>query len=332
MEDLATLMTAIDNQTPFVCGGQFVRDERGCLHWTVATRATFAFGSGPIRLHEAQTPVCRSPEYFTTADASPLKYGCDFNPPRQATDLLLHAQAHAPAGRAVDEVQVGFELGPHRKILTVTGPRYFEQGLAGLALSKPLPFERAALSYDQTWGGAHTAPGDDWSNPLGRGMAASERELLGKEAPRLFQRDGAGRELRRAVGFGPLPVAWLPRARLAGTMDETWFKQVCPRMPADFQPSFYQDAPADQQFTLRLQGGERLVLHGMSATSPLTLDLPAPRFRGIARIRGQIVAAPTLLETVIVHVEERQLIMVWSTAWPATETEVNGTRIEAVAS
>ncbi len=325
-------MTAIDNQTPYACDGQFVRDERGCLHWTVATRATFGFEEGTFHLAAEQTPLCRSPEYFTSAEVSSLKFGCDFHPPRQATDLLLHAKAHAPAGRPVAELDVGFELGARRKMLTVTGPRWFEPGLTCLALTKPLPFERADLGYDQTWGGAFSPAGNDWTNPLGRGMAASDRELLGKVAPRLFQRDGSGGELRRAVGFGPLPVAWQPRAGLAGTLDDTWLKQVCPRMPADFQPAFYQDAPADQQFIPRLQGGERLVLHGMTASSPLALDLPVINLRGIARIRGQIAAAPSLLETVTVLVEERLLIMVWSTTWLVTELEVSGTRMEEVRS
>ncbi len=324
-------MTAIDNRTPFAVAGQFVRDEVGRSFWAVVTRATFSFADGPIQLTEEQTPVYRSPEYFERDGELTLRFDSDFHPPRKATDFLIHAHARTPAGRALPELEVGFEIGPYCKRLTVTGPRFFEPGVAGLAISNPQVFSQAAIDYTQAWGGVSYAHTENWSNPIGRGLPPVKDNLLGTRAPSVFQREAAGNEIQRVAGFGPIPESWLPRAQFAGTQDEHWLNARFPRMPPDFHPAYYQAAPSDQQFEPRLVGGERLSLFGFTEEPCLTLVLPRPLFRSTGLIRGRLVEALTLLETVVVLVEARRLVLVWSNHWAAVETEVAGTRVEAEA-
>lgn len=107
-------------------------------------------------------------------------------------------------------------------------------------------------------------------NPLGRGHA--ERWYLRAArpahipAPQVEAPDEAAARLGKPMtpaGFGVVGRAWTPRLALAGTYDERWLEERHPRLPADFDFSYWNGAPADQQVTPHLSGDERIALFNL---------------------------------------------------------------------
>lgn len=65
-------------------------------------------------------------------------------------------------------------------------------------------------------------------------------------------------------GFGIIGRAWKPRLALAGTYDNQWVEQRHPHLPADFDFTYWNGAPADQQVSPHLLGDETVTLCNLS--------------------------------------------------------------------
>ena len=316
-------MWQVDNRTPFAADSTWVRDRSGAEVWLVAVKASFdIFADGSTQISAEQPPVLRMPEYFGEPEKSSIRYDADLMLTKQATDVIVVGHAHAPGGRPVTELDVGFRVGPIRKMLKVKGDRQW--GVLGP--SAPMPFVKMPLRYERAFGGVDPASNTperdwDWRNPVGCGFAQKRVHLDGTPVPNLEWPDQPIRawdERPEPAGFGPLGSHWESRAVFAGTYDERWMKERQPLLPHDFDDRFFQCAPTDQQVPGFLSGGETAAFLNLSPDGDLRFVLPRlylgfdTRFydgsREIHKLRK--------LHSVILEPDLPRVSLVWHSALP----------------
>jgi hypothetical protein len=213
-------MWQVDNRTPFAADRGWVRDRDGAEVWLVAVKATFDIrADGTTAISQEQPPVLRLPQYFSEPGKSSIRYESDLMLTKRTTDVTVVGHACAPAGQRVQQLDVGFRVGPIQKVLRVFGDR--EWGAA--SASDPQPFERMPLVYERAYGGVDrlSATPDvdwDWRNPVGTGYATSRRHASGLRLANIEDPKhliGSWSDRPAPAGFGPVASHWQPRAALA---------------------------------------------------------------------------------------------------------------------
>jgi hypothetical protein len=122
------------------------------------------------------------------------------------------------------------------------------------------------------------------------------------------------RQRPRPAGFGPIAAHWLPRRRWAGTYDAAWEQKRKPLLPEDLDDRFFLSAPADQQLTRHLHGGELVEIRNMTLGGLLRFRLPKVVL-GFETVfdSGDPVQHRGLLHTVIIEPDFPRVSMVWQT-------------------
>jgi hypothetical protein len=144
----------------------------------------------------------------------------------------------------------------------------------------------------------------------------------------------------RPIGFGVVGKAWSTRRMLAGTYDEQWLAQRHPRLPDDFQFSYWNGAPSDMQ-TPHLKGNEAILLTNLvpagalgahsdaQGNTLLRMELPGHLPMGWAYTKQALKFAPLLLDTLSIDLSDTAKPAV-TLVWRATFLRATGiTRFEA---
>ncbi len=322
-------MWALDNRTAYAAERNWTRDSSGSHRWLVAVRATFEMGPhGAVRLADEQPPPRLEPEHHGEPGASSLYADSDLLAPRPATDVVLDACAHAPDGRAVRTVAVSLRVGDLSKQLVVHGERrFFFVPAVGLQMTSPEPFDSRPIRYEWAYGGSDLSDPDpgrhriDLRNPVGKGFALRQERLANQPAPSI---EYPGRDVGRGpAGFGPIDAWWSPRRELAGTYDKRWEAARRPLLPEDYDERFALSAPADQQASPHLRGGERVELVNLSPDGTLAFDLPRIHLVFTTRVSGRREEHRSRLSTLLIEPEVRRFSMVWQTTLAVGPNDVD---------
>ncbi|HTT13066.1 MAG TPA: DUF2169 domain-containing protein [Burkholderiaceae bacterium] len=262
-------MWQVDNRTPFAAERGWARDRDGSEVWLVAVKATFdILDDGSTAPSKEQPPVLRLPEFHGKPYKSSVKYDADLVLTKRNTDVIVVGHAYAPPRTAVTSVDCGFKVGALQKVVRVFGDRRW----GSLRPSDPVPFQKMPLVYERAYGGvdakSDTPDKDwDWRNPVGTGFAVSSRNAQGSMLPNIEDPKNLIKswdDRPPPAGFGAIASHWQPRVGFAGTYDEEWQKTRAPLLAADLDDRFFQSAPADQQTSGFLRGGEPVVLLNLS--------------------------------------------------------------------
>lgn len=130
------------------------------------------------------------------------------------------------------------------------------------------------------------------------------------------------------AGLSALHRSWAPRLAKAGTYDEAWLEHRHPNLPNDFDFSYWNCAPKDQQIdypdltkphtllvnNLTKGGGQQVIL------------LPRHRAFVLAHIDYEHQVKPMNLDTLIFNTDDMTLKLVWRLFLPVTP---NLTKLEA---
>ncbi len=314
-------MWTLQNATRFQADRGFVRDLDGAEVWVVAVKGTFRIHpDGSTSLADEQLPVDRAPRYAGDPARSSLLADGDIVLRKRATDLVLHASAHAPGGEPARSVDVAVYLADWQKRLHVTGNRYWVKSLGSFTLSSPIPFERMPITYERAYGGCDPKTGKviEARNPAGTGAAEKKAHLENTRAPNVKVPGSIWSLGRRSAlaGFGPIAPHWAARSRYAGTYDEAWQRERRPLLPRDFDTRFYQCAPEDQQFPRFLRGGEAVLLQNLTPSERFRFRLPFVSLAFTTRFQGESVQHRGQLHSVTIEPGEGRLVMVWQTSLP----------------
>lgn len=329
----------IVNETPLAVAFVAGRVKRAGFHLTAIVKGAFKLvPGGPATM--LPRPLPTGDAYFDEEDVvGSCKYASDLAPYKPKADVVVTGSCHQPDGTARGKAAVSLRLGQLRKVLTVFGDRHFvEQKLGGWETSEPAPFRTFPLRYESAFGGAGFA-----DNPVGKGFGAAatreSRALPNVElAGRLLKAPGestAPADLPPPAGLGPLNRRWGLRMAKMGTYDPAWVEERWPDFPHDFDWTYFNAAPEDQQVD-HLRGDEGIVVEGMHPTHARYESwLPGVRPRVFLARTGAAQAPEEVelaLDTVSIDMETEELVLVWrglSPVWSREYAEVEKALIVA---
>lgn len=298
----------------------------GAKSHTIMVKGTFQIMNGAsaetaeeqLPFEGADAPSGESPE-------ASARYESDFVPFKPKADVLCVGKAYAPEGRATTKQIIRFRIGPVDKMILITGNRYWDKTYVGLGarISAPEPFTSMDVSYENAYGGKEPGSPQGYIsyplNPVGKGYVKDENHLHGVPLPNLEDPNHPVRnwwDPAPPVAFGPVGRYWTPRIQRAGTYDQQWLDNRAPEPPEDFDPAYYNCAPADQQIKGYLHGDETLQIDNMHPDHPhFQARLPGVRVRSfLSWDMGQgprLDEIPMNLDTLWVDMEALLLVLVW---------------------
>lgn len=284
-------------------------------------KGTFSLGPKPT-LAEEQLPVQYQDAYAGEPGKSSVTVPSDAVPVKPGTDVLVRGHAYPEGGRKGSRTSVSLSCGTIDKQIEVWGDRIWEGGLLSSRPSVPEPFEKIPLLWERSFGGVDPVEGQpsilegDARNPVGIGFRGrrSASKIAGSLLPNIEdprQLITSPRDRPSPVGFGPIAPHWEPRKSYAGTYDQNWQKQRAPFLPSDFDPRFFQVAPADQVMPGYLRGGEAVRLSGVTPSGSLSLTVPAIPITIVYNVDGAKHPQPANLDTLLIEPDEKRLVLVW---------------------
>jgi hypothetical protein len=293
-------------------------------------------------------------EFWDSPVNSSVRHESDLVPFKLGTDVVLNGRVHAPGGTPTPWCRATLRIAGRTKEVLVIGDRTARYANGGAPVfTEPLPFVTMDLRYERAYGGTdvYSDPVAIFAypnNPLGRGFAVANTRASVENLPLPNLEDPANPLAPERVcigafanwtkqpfpaGFGWYPGAWMGRTRYAGIMPgdfaaaqklrhayaellppdqrDAYLKQQLPAM--DF--SYFQGASRGLAMPY-LSGGEEVWAENLSPTGRTHFFLPSdmPRI-GLDIGRGVQTGTP-VIQTVMVHMEERQLDIVWRCAVP----------------
>ena len=296
----------------------------------VVVKGTFAIPKSPSETPELttqQADLVMADEFTGEPGLSAPKYESDFAPFKPRCEVLLNGSAYAPGGEPVKRLEVGLRVGTMTKSFTVVGNRIWKKSMFFIYATRPEPFVKMPISYDNAFGGAditHPDPKKHFfypANPAGRGYHGSLRKeaIDGKPLPnteRTGQRVRWPRANHQPMAFGSIGRGWKPRPKFAGTYDKNWLDNVFPFLPADFDDHYYQAAPADQQMD-HLRGGEEVVLFHLTPEEKTSFRLPTISVPVTFYLKnGEEKEVTAINDTIIIEPDLGRFMLVWRTSLP----------------
>lgn len=303
-------------------------------------KATYEIAeAGGLELAKQPVPVMPGGLPWGKPGESSWKFEPECVPPKGTTDVAL--VGHAWTTRADrTRVIVDVRVGPLRQVARVYGERHWARRLMVTGRTKPRPFEKLPLTYENAFGGWDRRARDplrhraDPRNPLGSGFhARGGRFVVGELLPAIEdpRRPLKGFHDRPPVaGFGFTCPHWQPRVKLAGTYDEAWQSTRMPLLPQDFDARFHQGAHPQLIAAKPLRGNEPVMVEGASARGSLRFQLPgapAPRCRVIVR-RQPDAELETRLDTIVIDTDEHRVVLVWRASHPLQDGPHDVDRLE----
>lgn len=304
---------------PFLFGTKLTSLEPKQLSMTTVVRAVFRLRPGaPVA--PIESPIDQgflSGDRFHDDDeerVGELLFADDFADLKLATDVLLRGTAHAGEGHKATDLTVSFHVGAWSKSLRVFGRRVWTENPFH-PISKPIPFTSVPLTYANAFGGP-----DDPRNPVGRGHETPELPSI--EDPRAPLRSKS--DTVEPACFGPLNPSWPQRAGKQGEeYGPSWLETRAPFFARDFDWSFFNAAPRDQQLLGYLRGDEELVFENLHPTAKrFTARLPGLRPVVLVRYQdGETRALEMKLDTLLAEVDDERLVLTWRGLAPVKEDD-----------
>jgi hypothetical protein len=312
------------NATGMQAGYTLGMDPDGRERIVVAVKGTFTMpkSQGELELAETQVPLVMADQHTGEPGFSATLYESDFAPFKPRCDVLLNGAAYAPGGHPVQSVEVSLRVGRLKKSFNVVGNRRWQKSLFSVKADFAEPFTRMAISYDCAYGGVDADAEQPENkkayseNPVGIGYLPLTRRdaLVGKRLPNTEQVGtpiSTPADSYRPMSFGPVGRQFQSRLRYAGTYDQGWLDNTFPFLPTDFDPRYYQAAPADQQIDY-LQGKEEVELVNLTPEGRTRFRLPRVEvpveFTNASFERS---TSSAMLDTVIIEPDNRRVMLVW---------------------
>jgi uncharacterized protein YjbI with pentapeptide repeats len=302
----------VKNLTPFPFGTKVTSRRPPRPEMTLILRAAYRLAPGkPLALPEGPPLVAQGPlraETYRDDDeerAGECLYPGDCVDWKPRAEVMLRGTCHTPLGKPLSECPVRFSVGAWSKILRIVGRRFWSDDLPGAVMSDAAPFTKMPVDYAHALGGRGYA-----QNPVGLGVAG--RELPNVEhagAVIRGRRDDPG-----PAGFGPQNPAWPQRAPKVGKeYGARWKKERSPWYAEDFDWTYFNAAPADQQIDGYLRGDERVVFQNLHPTAQVfETALPGLRIRAFVEDdKGRFREVPMVLDTLFADLDEGRLYLTW---------------------
>jgi hypothetical protein len=259
------------NETPYLMAPMVGRGLRDGYSLTMVVKASYRLSPGETLIPMDPQVQFRGDEWIGEDFQGALHHGTDLVLWKPKSDVLMRATCFAPEGRPATTVMAGFSVDKWAKSVAVFGDRTWKVGLFERSPGPPQPFTSMPLDWEHAYGGPEF-PG----NPSGRGFRG---DLL----PNVELPDEPVRKYADKVtpaAFLPINRMWAKRMSQMGSVDGSYLKKRFPLPPGDFDWTYYNEAPDDQQLEHYLRGDEELAFSNLHPThSAWTARLPGKRVR-----------------------------------------------------
>ncbi len=300
------------NLTPFPFGTKVTSRRPPRPEMTLVLRAAYVLAPGrPLAVPAGPSMVAQGPMSADTyrdddaERAGECLYPGDFADWKPRADLMLRGTCHTPFGKPLAECPVRFSVGRWSKILRVSGRRFWSDDKPGAVMSETAPFTKMPVDYAHAFGGPGYAP-----NPAGLGFAGLELPNV-EHAGNVVR---ARRDDHGPAGFGPHNPAWPQRAPKVGKeYGPRWKKERSPYYSEDFDWTYFNAAPADQQLDGYLRGDERVVFQNLHPTEQVfETALPGLRIRAFVKDdKARFREVTMRLDTLFADLDEGRLYLTW---------------------
>jgi hypothetical protein len=309
-------MTRIVNHTPFAL--KIIDESAVPGHRTVSVvvKATFDIVNGqPATIAKQQRPIQPDTPHMDELGRS-LAWPTDMVPWKPNTGFFIIGAFHQPAGIAAPTGRAAFTFGPLHKELLFLGPRRAEQQPDGnWTLHTATPMTTVPLRWELSYGGV-----SDPRNPYGKGQKIET--VNGTKVIHLPQIEDPLHRLTsmhdrpEPANFAPVPPMFQARQRKLGSRDREWALFRAPLPPLDYDPSYANAAPDDQQVGDHPRGDETITLLNLHKNHPrLVVTLPGLKIR-VAALRASPAGlvpedVPIINDTVIMVPDDDQLVLLF---------------------
>lgn len=282
---------------------------RAGLHLTLVVKGTYCLRPDSVCGPAPELELVSGDAVVDDEGKQVLKYPSDFVPFKPRADIVLVGAAHAPGGQPATHLEVALRVGQLRKAVHVLGDRFWKRRLPLWNVVSPAKeFKVMPIDFARAFGGRRFK-----RNPIGMGF----------HQKRLPNIESATRVIRRRwnrpppAGFGPIAAEWEPRQSKVGTYRGKWRKERWPWFPDDFDWSYFNVAPDDQQVEGYLHGDEDLELQNLHPEHPVyRSQLPGLRARGFVQVEvsgaePEFREVKLNLDTLWIDMEAGKVILVW---------------------
>jgi uncharacterized protein YjbI with pentapeptide repeats len=301
------------NLTGFPFGAKVTSRKPPQREMTLIVRGTFVLQPGQplVPAGGSENPLAQgfmTAEVFHEGDdarAGECIYPGDFADFKLHTDLLLRGTCHAPEGRPVTECPVRFSVGDWSKSLRVVGRRVWSDAYGGAAKSAPLPFTKMPINWAHAFGGPGYA-----QNPAGKGVGTAELPNLEHPGDPVRARE----DRLKPVSFGPINPAWPQRAPKVGKeYGKAYREQRAPFYAEDFDWTYFNAAPGDQQLSGYLRGDEEIGFVNLHPDAPIwSTRLPSLRVRAfVIDVEERFREVKLHLDTLFADLDKGTLVLTW---------------------
>lgn len=305
-----------------------------------------ASGRAELRFAEPP-PLTFGDTFYGEPSQSSVRLESDFSLYKPKVDFVVNATAYAPDDKAVPQFPVSVEIGDYKKVLAVTGPRYWKREAVGWTLDEPSAISSLPIRYEYAFGGGEVEDGHCGyqDNPIGIGYYpkaflrkhSSARTL---DAHQIYDPAHPVRqpeERGMPQGFGFFPRYGAERAQYTGTADEKWAAERAPLLPHDFSNAYWNGAHPSLQLPhfkpnhIYELGFSGLVPSHLAPRQHFTISLPVETvFVSILTARNQSLCKDLLLDTILVDVEQRSIACTYRTSFPE-ELEIEACQLRFIA-
>lgn len=302
-------------------------DKEGRDHCVIVVKGTFTLDEqGTPILAEEQVPFVYADAHYGDPGETAIQYECDFAHFKPRCDVLVVGSAYAPDGQPAKRVRVSLAVGSVNKSFEVVGDRVWDKILLSVTPSEPKPFLSMPITYDRAFGGVDIdAKNPDkirtyTLNPVGVGYypLTKRKARVGKPLPNTQQsrcRISSTTGKYKPMSFGSIGRNFAARVPFAGTYDKNWLDNICPFLPPDFDPMYFQSAPADQQVP-HLRGGEPVRCINMNPQGGFEFSVPRVEVPILYRFRDKDISGEPKIDTLIVEPDQDRFILIWRASTP----------------
>lgn len=287
-----------------------------------------------------EIPFFEQDEYYgkMNPDLDAVKHESDLVAYKPMTDIVIHGEACAPAGKRAKFFDMGVSVAGLIHRIRVTGNRVLDCSNGKIRFSEPESFERMPLHFGLAYGGTDkfSDPEQPYSyprNPVGKGFLVNPdpTSVHGLELPNLedpsklldpgnllIQKWDRWMEapVPRALGYTSRHS--YPRYLMMGqTPDQALETNMAIQagkggdVPPILNHQYFNGAPTGMRFPY-LWGGETILLAYVDPENPQwSFQLPKQRPIVYLDLGRGTQGAETVLHTVEIFPKEKKLTMVW---------------------
>ena len=298
-------------------------DKSGTPHAVVVIKQCFSI---PLNDNEQPKPLAKNWSLFyedifvDEPGISPTLFENDFVLKKQKCDIVVNAKAYSTQAQAKEaSFLVGFRVNDCNKTAEVTN----EQSKS----VEKSQTEPVWLHYGSTWGGTWQTKKQETvvftDNPVGKGYVPKKYQDIRNNAtlPAVLYpntRSGAiDPETLQPCAFSTLARNATPRLGYAGTYDDTWYNEVFPLLPTDFDERFFQCVPEDQQIPFPV-GGEIVKFISLHPTkSRISFNLPTLMMPVVLKdAQANLYKPIPVVDTIQFDLEKQEFALVWRCQHP----------------